>query len=438
MSAYPSSDAGDAMALAYGLPPAAYGDAAATMTPGTGKQLQSTSSTPYGTAVYASSTPSTIPVAPVVAGGTGRNLVYVGVRNLVLCRDITRKDSEGKSSEIWRHEMGSISRSHRSQTFIVYTSNTVVAQFLKSVKGLDPISGAERWTYELSDYGVHDVTVIAVNGPTVYIGFRDKVAALSVTNGQLLWEFQFSHKFHATLPVIACCGMNVFVAAYHEVAFLNAADGTIRWRLDCSMGEISTAAWDGENHVLIGRIGYLHPIDLRTGTMGEKINLKGTGLNPVCLTYDMNKRAFYAVCYGSLFAISGGDENKILWRCDFSHFYFTGLGLDSNLNRIYVFNGKMLHCVDTSGNNLFSKSIPVPATFFSVGEAAITLDLQGCGRILIGGKGYIHMLDGEGNVVETENYKEVRYDQIFMCTSTASVDENASGDEFHNLIIRNR
>ena len=87
--------------------------------------------------------------------------------------------------------------------------------------------------------------------------------------------------------------------------------------------------------------------------------------------------------------------------------------------------------IDTTGKVLFSREFPVPV--MSSGPCSITQDLLGTGLILIGTKGYLVMLDCDGNVKESDELAGMGYGQVFLCTPTASSNPN----EYNLFIAQN-
>jgi len=370
-----------------------------------------------------------------------RKLVYIGIRNFVICRDMT---NIGSVSEVWRHEMGETSALHLTETYVVYSGDVVVARYMKTIVGLDPLTGAERWSFTMKEKGGLREWITMVATPfVVYVGAGDSVMAISSLNGTIIWEYRFDHFFSVFLPTIVVCGLCVFIIGGSTVAYLNASDGSVIWKNSFRHAERnrpSTAAWDGANRVLVGVMGYVYPYDLKTGAELEKINLKGTGYNGVTLAYDNNRRVFYALSCSSLFAISGGDDNHVLWKCETPRGLvaplYSAFTIEPTTGRAYVFHYKRVCCVDTDGKVLFSKDFSQP----SMGSHfyAITQDLLGSGMIFVGSAGYLFVLDSEGNQIFTDDLPGMRYAQTYLCTKSSSVDPNSSGQETNRVVWATR
>jgi len=250
-----------------------------------------------------------------------------------------------------------------------------------------------------------------------------------------LWEHVLPSSLlvPGVLPTIVFCGTSVFVCGGNEVALLNAADGSILWKNQMNLGGLATAAWDGANRVMIGAIGYLYPYDLRTGNMLEKINLKGTGFNTVCIAFDANKNAFYAVTRGYLFAVSGGDSNTILWKVKVPCSFCCSLLLEPQSSRIYFISvyGYIIQ-VDSTGKIIFNKKMNIPSLCQGVNASA--MDLVGTtGSILVGVMGCFVTVDGDGNWIYCDKLKGMGVRQTYICSPTASVDPNASADAIHTF-----
>jgi len=300
---------------------------------------------------------------------------------------------------------------------------------------LDPGTGSVRWTTQLKEQGPFELMTMFVSGYNVYLGIGNKVVALSAVNGNPIWQYQVS-KSSVYLPTIVLCGMCIFVSGNSDMAFLNAADGSVRWTAKFSSGmsgRSPTGAWDGENHILLGLQGYLYPIDLRTGTVGERINLKGTGYCNVALIFDKYRKVFYASASGALFAVSAGDTNTIVWKSPTSIRAGPCMALEVETGRIYIVYSSRISCFDTNGTEMFTKKFDEP--MLSRGIYKITLDLLGSGRIFISSAGYYAMVDSEGNQIEDDKLDGMRYGQTFVCSSTASPDPNSVVDQQNMLVM---
>ena len=126
---------------------------------------QKTPDAPYP---YAVAYPS--PAAAVNPAASGRKLIYIGVRNMVICRDMTDLD---RTFDVWKYEMGSMSALHFNETYVVLAGNIVIARHLKTLVGLDPMDGSLRWKYALRTYGSYDCANIVVSPFAVFIGLGD-------------------------------------------------------------------------------------------------------------------------------------------------------------------------------------------------------------------------------------------------------------------------
>ena len=142
-----------------------------------------------------------------------KKLVFTGVKNSVICRDIAHRDYDGNIVELWRREVGAIDPKHSVQTYVVFSGGLVVARFLKTISGLNPMDGSILWTTDIGDYGTGDMIVMVVNDAFVYVGCGFKIIALSSVNGAILWEYHFSFKDYPFVPAIVCCGSCVFFSS---------------------------------------------------------------------------------------------------------------------------------------------------------------------------------------------------------------------------------
>jgi len=417
-----------AMPPTYAVPPATAPPPAYAVPP-TSAPPASSVPMAYG----GSATPGSA-VHPARIGG----LIFVGVRNVVMCRNLSEKGPDGKSVVVWSREVGDVSPIHRAEPYVVFSGGVIVVRYITTVTGLDPMTGATRWTQKLKDNGFYDLAVMAVNGSVVYIGTRDFIVALSAFDGKYMWEFDFDHRFRVCLPTIVCCGLSIFGMYGDDCVLLNAADGKVRWRSRFSgaFNPPHTAAWDGANRLMLGCQGYLYPIDLRSGQFSEKFNMKGTGFHDVCVCFDNIANIFYGFSNGSVFALRGGDVNSLVWRADIGGGEFAAIACEPQLGRLYVANGCTLYCLNVNGQLVFKKSFDVPV--FSRGLYALTLDILGSGTILIGSNGFFIVLDPEGNKIEDDELKGMRYGQTCVCSQTANVNANGSCEQYHRLSIIER
>jgi len=364
--------------------------------------------------------------------------MYVGVRNMLICYEMGNAPGV-KSRELWRRELGELALLHKAEPSVVFSAGRVVVRYLKSVFGFDPDSGNILWKAQLDDYGWFDIIVTVVNGGVVYYGVLDSITAISAVNGQRLWQFRFGQSLLRSIPTIVCCGLCIFVASGSQMACLNAANGSVRWKNKYPNGSHqfpATGAWDGQNTVLLGQQGYLFPIDLASGIQRERINLKGTGFHNVTLTFNRAGNCFYAFTNGVVFAVSGGNVNSMLWRTDVNNGEFSTIAFEPSIGRIYVLSYTRVTCLATNGSVMFSKGYEMPLACRYT--CAVALDIMGTGRILIGSGGYFVVIDAEGNQIENDDLKGMRYGQTYICTKTASVDPNASGQDYMQLEIQRR
>ena len=377
-------------------------------------------------------------MAPPAA--TAENRLFIGVRNMVICRD-TSKECTG--TELWRFEMGSPSGMHENNTLVVHSSGVVVACFLARLVGLDAATGALRWDYPLGMCGYTDLVALVPAGATVYVGVQNRLLAVSVPDGRLQWQRDVGARsaLEPYLMTVAVCGLSLFVVAKQEFVCLSAADGVERWRFKpakkSAMMVNATAAWDGADRVLVGTVGYIHPVDLSTGRQHERINLKGTGYNPVCLQYDRQRRVFYAATNGVVYALSAGDAgaNRILWQCSVAAKPNTNLQLDAARGRLYCATNGRVSCVDTQGHIIFENRY-VEKTVAGSTQLPL-LDLAGPGRLYVGSGGRFTVLDREGNTLGADELQGMRYGPVTLCTPTASPDINATADVYYiNAEIR--
>lgn len=364
----------------------------------------------------------------------GDNRLFIGVRNMVICRD-TSRDCTG--TERWRFEMGSPSWVHENNTLVVHSSGVVVACFLTRLVGLDAATGALRWDHSLGMYGYTDLVTLTPAGATVYVGVRNRLLAVSVLDGRLQWQRDVGDTsiLNPYLMTVAVCGASLFVVVKQEFVCLSAADGVERWRFKpakkSSMMVTATAAWDGADRVLVGTVGYLHPVDLSTGRQHERINLKGTGYNDVCVTYDSQRRTFYAATNGVVYGLSAGDAgaNRILWQRSVDAKPNTNIQLDAARGRIYCATNGRVSCIDTQGNIVYQNKYP-EKTLAGTTQFPL-LDLAGPGRLYVGSGGRFTVLDCEGNTLGADELEGMRYGPVSLCTTTANPDINATADVYY-------
>ena len=397
------------------------------------------SPSPYSPSAYSDGVlPQMAP--PQMAPPTTDNRLFIGVRNVVVCRD-TAKECTG--TEQWRFEMGSTSGMHENNTLVVHSAGVVVAAFLTRLVGLDAATGALRWDYPLGMYGYTDLVTLTPAGRTVYVGVQNRLLAVSVHDGRLQWQRDVGAKtsLEPYLLTVAVCGPALFVVAKQEFVCLGAADGVERWRFKpakkSAMMVTATAAWDGADRVLVGTAGYIHPVDLSTGRQYDRINLKGTGYNPVCLVYDAARRQFYAATNGVVYGLSAGDSgaNRVLWQCSVAAKPHTNLQLDAARGRLYCATNGRVACVDTQGHTVFETKY-VEKT--AAGDTQFPLlDLAGPGRLYVGSGGRFTVLDREGNTLGADELPGMRHGPVSLCTTTTSPDINATADVYYiNAKIR--
>jgi len=352
-----------------------------------------------------------------------------------MCRDMTNPSAP---VEVWRTEVGKTHRLARCETYVVYSGGLIVARYLDTVLGLDPATGAVRWTTPLKNGGSGQFANILPTDSAVYIGIHSLVYAISSSDGKLLWEYDFAISHFTSVATLVACGTRIFALACQDVVYLNASTGAVVWKAKFDKGDLiypPNAAWDGGNRVILGLQGYIYRFDLRTGSQLERINLKNTGNNAVNVGFDFNRKVFYALTCAQLFAISPGEDNKIIWECDANEGktlrpLYGAFAIEPSNGRIYISHSLKMCAVDPNGTLLFAKQ-------FRSSQAssyhAMASDLSGTGLVLLGAGGYIMMFDADGNVVHKDDLPGMRYNQTDMCTVTASVDPNSSAHVTNSL-----
>ena len=372
-----------------------------------------------------------------------KNLVFIAQNKTVICRDMSIVDADGKSKEVWRQVIAQPQIFTCNDIHVVHSAGMVVVKTLDKLIGMDAITGKVQWLRKMSLMDVTGLSSVVVDGLAVYIGFGSKVHAVSVLDGKLLWTQTIDEEGYLfSVVAIVPCGLSVFACTNRSMAFINASDGTLRWRVPClsslPSGPLS-AAWDGENTVMIGGSGTIIPCDLSTGTLGKKLQLSLVNRYNIPMLFDSNKKVFYVNSGSSLCAISSGIIPKILWKRSVSKGFadlcvFPALALEPNRGNIYVAHRNVLVCIDTNGNKVFSKTLPIP--FFERGLVTLVQDIEGSGRLYIGCNGHWLMTDAEGNVLESDDLKGLGFHHVFFCSESASHDLNASGFLCHAFDYR--
>jgi len=367
--------------------------------------------------------------APVQASVGGRKLVFIGVRNYVICRDM---QNPAGVVELWRRKMGCSSWLVRNETQVVFSGGLVVARFTTKLAGLDPSTGTVRWAFDMESEGYSGILTLLATPNVVYVSGKTAVYAISSANGHTLW----SYPVKSCVPAVLLCGVRVVIVASNKIVCLNASNGLLLWVTQARGIIISSApsvAWDGGDRLFVGSRGYISCFRLSNGTQDGNINLKGTGYHPVNLAFDSTRQVFYAMCKGKLFAISNGYNNRILWVCKTPSSVLSAtyscMSLDPLSGRIYTVMNKRFSCVDSNGNIVFtkkfSKSAPSSCLY------SICVDPQGTGKIFVGCGGHYIVYDCNGNEIATDNLPGMRYGSVMLCTETSSSDPNASGLAFN-------
>jgi outer membrane protein assembly factor BamB len=117
----------------------------------------------------------------------------------------------------------------------LYTGTTV-----GSVLGLDPATGAVRWSWQ-APAGVREV-VSTVVGDTLYAGADDgQLYAVALTDGSIRWRYRLPSGRVST-PAVS--GDTVYVSALQNgggraggLFALDAATGAVRWSAESPSGE---------------------------------------------------------------------------------------------------------------------------------------------------------------------------------------------------------
>jgi len=424
-ASYPVSD----------VPPAYDAADASVVTPGGDASV----ATPGGDASVC--TPGATAPAPVDFGG--KKLYFIGVRNAAICREMV-PGKPNESTELWRHELGKSGFGLDNNTQIAYCSGVVVARNDHALAGLDPLTGAPRWEMKLPEDCMFSFGIMNVSGTTVYVGCRTVVHAVNVITGKLLWSYAIKPK--SSLPIvrvgintIVLCGANIFVFGGSRYALVDAATGKERWSFDCEsilFNRPPTGAWDGKNRVMLGCNGKIYRVDLRDGHEDPTLCLKDSGLFPVNLMYDQKTSHFYAVTHKFIYAITDGDDNKLVWKCNIPDCFFNSFAMDPESGRFYIVCYQCISCVH-EGKLLFSKPFKAVSkrlrAFYN-----IVLDLKDSGRVIVGAGGYVITFDSDGNTLESVELKKLRHGPAFVCTPNATLDYNASSDVYQLFHARCR
>lgn len=335
------------------------------------------------------------------------------------------------SPELWRHEMGPQVPMMSQHTYVIAAHGVVVAHFESVVKCLDAGTGAVRWSMPLACGRRHWVS-LQVAGRTLYVGLRSSVSAVSLADGRVLWQRDVSepHPYATLVPTVLPCGLSVFTLAFGTMSLLNAADGSVRWQTRAkeimwSRFDGSSAAWDGENRVLVGHGGYLYPVDLDTGAERARICLPRTGFGSVGVAYDRQRRVFYAASASSLFALANDETHTFLWRFDMRRANkFPSMALDPASGNIHLATAKEVACVSPTGQPVY-RMWAEGGRPFNVVKVPL-LDLRGTGFYYVGEAGCFAAYNIEGRAVCCDNLKGMMYGNVTLCTDTASIDEQAS------------
>ena len=370
-----------------------------------------------------------------------KKLMFVGIHNMVICRDLARKDADGFSVELWRRDLGVSEEGHKEETYVVFCGGIVVARFQKTLTGLDPATGSVLWTQKLTDYGAYDLIVMVPGGSAVYIGCLNTVIAVATQNGAVIWSYQITKSGDKpVLPSIVFCETCLVAVCGMEVACLDLTNGSPKWKAQLKNGaetRAASCAWDFENRVFVGKEGYVYRYDLHTGAELKRINLSRTGNCDASLVFDKKRKVLYAMTVGRIFAFSKDEDNKLLWRNHVTAFDTKIMTLDQESGRIYFPEANQLVCVDTSGKVLFCEQFcdrrRSAWTVYS-----IIVDSVGDCRVFVCSEDRVIIFTGEGKVIE---HKELKLAELksklmpFLCTTTASLDPNSSTEEYTRLMI---
>jgi len=359
----------------------------------------------------------------------GRKLVFFGVKNTVVCRDVT---NPGSVSEIWKYEMGKKHINSTCETNVVSSGGLIVARYDDKIAGLDPLNGIERWGGTLKNPGVLNRANIIPTPSVVYIGAAHTVTAISSSNGQVLWEFAFSSK-NARVPTIVVCGTGVFVACTGEIAYLNAGDGSVIWKTKFDFRYpygLVTAAWDGADCVFLGSCGHLYRCNLRDGSKisDTKLFMGSYDLN---LFYDNSRKRLYVASNNKLFAISGSEE-KTEWVSKVPSSLMSpilqAISVDTSSGRIFIAHARKFICFDSDGKLIFANKMKEPKNSGQIYTTAA--EFGGKGMILVGCCGSCRVYDGDGTVILADDLSGMGYDLVNVCTLNANPDSNASCQPF--------
>jgi len=375
---------------------------------------------------------------PTPAGPEGqKKLVYVGVRNFVICQDM----SDPKNIvEVWKHDMGSTRLLHSTQTYVASCGGVILAKYLTDLFGLNPDTGAELWKIPFPECGTSSYTSIVPLDTLAYVGCGNGVVAVSPMDGKILWQYTFDTLLGVLYPTIVDCGTAVFLVGSAGGVCLNSVDGTVRWKtkVDYSFrGQAPTGTWDGANRVFVGGMGYILRFDLRDGKELERINLKGTFYHNVKMACDTKRKQFYAATFTTLYAFSCDEDNHMLWKSVIPHpkgVFRSSFALEPESGRIFVFAKGRISCFDPTGKLLFDKGFDdsVFKTFYSV-----TQDVLGTGMLFMGNRGRFLVFDAEANLLVDDNLPGMGYNMTYLCTKTASIDPNSSGQENDRVVAAN-
>jgi len=376
-------------------------------------------------------------------GGGKKKLIYVALKNTVICKDVSNTSAV---VEVWRKIIDKTSFYDDSRISIVHCGGVVVAHFHSALVALDALTGEERWRYQMGcdGYG-HYVTLVAMP-LAICVGYAGYVDAVSSSNGTLAWRYQFEKPSTVPLPAILVCGERTVLAEGNEIACVNTADGKVIWKVNQAFNSPfpHSAAWNGKDHVLLSSDSCVCVFSLSDGTPLKKINFECSSRH-VLLAYDDKLNVFFAYCGGVLYGISGDDYHS-LWTRSFNLKYFPlpyghyCMGVDSHRHRVFVVQSIQMHCVDASGNVVFSKEYISDFSLFAPTPSfcSICMDLEGTGLIYLGYAGRMSAFDHDGNAIIFDGLRGLGYSLPSICTQTVNTDPNSSGDAINFAVSRAR
>ena len=148
----------------------------------------------------------------VVAGAVGgKNYLYIGIKDFVICRDIT---NIAAAVEVWRKKFDEPTGVH-----VAFSGGVVVAVQGDLAFGLDPLTGEERWRHGLKSTPFRNIISILATPFVVYLAYKNYVDVISSQNGQVLWQYQFKSTFD--LPTVLVCGVRTVLVGGSDVVCLN-------------------------------------------------------------------------------------------------------------------------------------------------------------------------------------------------------------------------